>query len=558
MMDARAAPPAVPMRDTFSDTFVATDSQGRALPNAAECGPPKKNRTVGIFYFTWLDARHDGAGLLDNSKLIAANPTDPQYGPPGAFHWWGEPYLGYYHTEEEYIIRKHAQMLTDAGVDVIICDVTNAITYENVYLAICRTYSAMRKEGRPTPQIAFIANSNSAATVQKLYEEFYTKNLYPDLWFRWNGKPLLLTPPDGLTQPIRDFFTIRHSWAWSDPGGWFGDGNDKWCWIDNHPQNYGWHESKDRPEQISVCTAQHATSNIGRSFHAGKEPPPAERNSAAGLCFAEQWERALKVDPEFVFITGWNEWVAQRFVSGPGGGPGFLGRTLKEGETFFVDQYNQEFSRDIEPMRGGHGDDYYYQMVAGIRRYKGVRPAPKATAPKTIRLSGAFSQWNAVGPEFRDDSGDTTHRDHDGWKGAGHYTNATGRNDFETMKVARDEKNLTFYVRTKNAITPPDDASNWMTLLINADNDPKTGWEGYDFAVRRAKIGGRNVMALCRNRGGKWDWEPIAPVETRLQGNEMHLSFPRAALGLTPEKPLRLDFKWTDNLPAAPTAIRLH
>ena len=29
----------------------------------------------------------------------------------------------------------------------------------------------------------------------------------------------------------------------------------------------------------------------------------------------------------------------------------------------FVDQFDQEHSRDIEPMKGGHGDNYYYQMV---------------------------------------------------------------------------------------------------------------------------------------------------------------------------------------------------
>lgn len=29
----------------------------------------------------------------------------------------------------------------------------------------------------------------------------------------------------------------------------------------------------------------------------------------------------------------------------------------------FVDQFNQENSRDVEPMRGGHWDTYYYQMV---------------------------------------------------------------------------------------------------------------------------------------------------------------------------------------------------
>ena len=55
------------------------------------------------------------------------------------------------------------------------------------------------------------------------------------------------------------------------------------------------------------------------------------------------------------------------------------GRVLPAGETFFVDLYAQEFSRDIEPMRGGYGDNYYWQMVANIRRYKGVRPVPTAS-----------------------------------------------------------------------------------------------------------------------------------------------------------------------------------
>jgi hypothetical protein len=36
----------------------------------------------------------------------------------------------------------------------------------------------------------------------------------------------------------------------------------------------------------------------------------------------------------------------------------------------FVDEFIQEFSRDIEPMNGGHGDNYYYQLVDYVRRYK--------------------------------------------------------------------------------------------------------------------------------------------------------------------------------------------
>ena len=56
----------------------------------------------------------------------------------------------------------------------------------------------------------------------------------------------------------------------------------------------------------------------------------------------------------------------------------------------FPDEFSQEGSRDIEPMKGGHGDNYYYQMAANIRRFKGVgRPEP-SSSPVTITVDGRF------------------------------------------------------------------------------------------------------------------------------------------------------------------------
>jgi len=534
------------LRDTQSDTWVATDALGRTLPSFEECGPPRPGKYVGIFYFLWL-GQH-GRDLHDNTKILNANPDNPQYGPAGAFHWWGESHLGYYLSDDEFVIRKHAQMLTDAGVDVLFFDVTNGFTYDENYLTLCRVFEDIRSAGRTTPQIAFLANAHSAEVVQKLYDRFYSKALYPELWFRWQGKPLILTPKDGLSTKLKEFFTIRQSWAWTDQKGWFGNGKDKWPWLDHYPQQPGWHENLDKPEEIPVCAAQHPTSNIGRSFHDGKQPTLDQIASEKGLCFNEQWRRALEVNPEFVFITGWNEWVAQRFVKQANLPPDqFLGRKLEVGETFFVDQYNQEYSRDIEPMRGGHGDNYYYQMAANIRRFKGVRQRPKASAPQTIRINRDLSQWQNVYPAFLDDIGDTTHRNHPGWTPVGTYTNTTGRNDFDTMKVARDENNLYFYVRTREPITPPE-GSNWMLLLLNTDGDARNGWEGYDAIVNRT-IRDESTSVLERNTGG-WNWQPVTEVKFVVVGNEMHLAIPRSALGLQPEKgPLRFDFKWADNVP---------
>ena len=37
-----------------SDTWVATDSLGRELPGYEECGPIRKGKFVGLFYFLWI------------------------------------------------------------------------------------------------------------------------------------------------------------------------------------------------------------------------------------------------------------------------------------------------------------------------------------------------------------------------------------------------------------------------------------------------------------------------------------------------------------------------
>lgn len=517
--------------DTAPNTFMVTDDLGRAMPTV---GPRRQGKVVGIFYFEWL-GQH-GNKLYDITKILAASPNAPQYGPPGAFHFWGEPLFGYYLSDDRWVIRRHASMLVDAGVDVIFCDVTNAFTYDKVVMKIGEVFTRMRAEGNTTPLIAFMAHSSEDKTVAKLYETIYAKNLFPELWFRWGGKPLILAKPEAITDPkVKAFFTFRESWAWSHTKGWFGDGRDKWTWLDHTPQKPGWHERPDKSEQISVSVAQHPTSNIGRSHQAGKQPAtPAPEQ---GLYFSEQWKRALEVDPQLVFVTGWNEWIAQRFIS-KNGGDRFLGRKLAKGETYFVDQYNQEFSRDIEPMKGGHFDNYYYQFVASVRRFKGARPLPTVRAG-IVQIDGRFEDWNAKTPEFRDDLFDPVQRNHPGYNGL-HYTNTTGRNDIVAAKVSHDAGKVYFYVKTREKLTPCTDPS-WMLLLIDADGNAKTGWQGYDYVVNRTNVREAKTT-LERHEGGK-KWAAAGDIEYRASGNEMELAIPRGMMkaGAT------IDFKWADH-----------
>ncbi len=528
--------------DLESDTWVADDALGRTLPGLAECGIPKANKTVGIFYFLWLNGAH--AGVFDITKILTANPTSPAWGPRWEFHHWGESELGYYTIDEDYVIRRHCQMLVDAGVDVICFDVTNAITYTPSYMKLCSIYRKVRQEGGRTPQVCFMANSSSAATVQKLYDEFYSQSLYPELWFHWLGKPLILSPPDGLSQALLDFFTVRRTWAWNA-------GQDNWTFIDNYPQNYGWH-TPGVPEQISVCVAQHPISNIGRSFHGGSQPASDQYGmcptAGEGLCFAEQWTRALAVSPPFVFITGWNEWIAQRFIEGlDHDGISLCGRPLNDGESFFVDAYTQEFSRDIEPMKGGHSDNYYYQMIGGIRRYKGVRSAMAPGLERTIAIDGDFSDWKDVQPEYRDFVGDTEHRNSPGYSGVYTYVNNTGRNDFVRLKVARDNDNVYFYVETSEDITARTDP-NWMLLFIDSDRGAATGWHGYDYLVNHPPVDA--TTTTVKSTSGGWNWTQVGTAAYRVAGNQMEIGIPRSMIGQGGSS-VALDFHWADNIQAA-------
>ena len=530
--------------DTMSDTWVATDALGRAVATNEETGAPREDKQIGMFYFLW-QGMHGQSGPHDITKILAADPdamekdASPPWGPLNAFHHWSEPLFGYYLSDDEWVYRKHAQMLSDAGVDCVIFDTTNRATYKKSYMALCRAWDQVRRNGGKTPQIAFLTPFGSAPeTVQEIYNDLYGPGLFPDLWYQWEGKPFIMAWDQDLSPELKAFFTIRNP----IPGYRTGpSGPNQWAWLECYPQNVYYTESNPK-EQMVVGVAQNCTADrtptafsvkdtYGRSWHDGaKDTRPGAVN--LGLNFAEQWKRAFEVDPSFVFVTGWNEWIAMRL-------PEFNGM---DEPVMFVDMYTQEYSRDLEPMKGGHGDNYYYQFVDYARKYKGTRPAPKL-GPAASPALGDFAAWASIEPSFRDDIGDTAHRNHPGWGEAGPYINDTGRNDLVEMKVAHDATNLYFYARTDGPLSPHTDPY-WMMLFINANRSHDTGWEGYDFVVNRNVVNEARTT-LERSANG-WNWETVAELDYRAVGNEMVIVIPRAALGL--EGTLDFEFKWADNM----------
>lgn len=611
--------------DIYPDTWVATDALGRTMPDISEVGQVKKDhkRIVGMFYITW-----HGAGLAKLKSPYKANVTEVLAGSPearldakhpawteGSYHW-GEPEMGYFLSQDEYVIRKDMSMLTDAGVDVLVMDVTNAVRYWEEWEILFTTMQKMKKEGNKVPKFCFWAFNGPVITVvQDLYERIYKEHKYTDLWFYWNDKPLLLYnskptfdangggvknpnlhyDPKAITdtahlhyndpyytqefytdytQDVKDFFTLRTMW-W----GYYEWAGERFVGTENN-WSFGYDMHDDRVgtlppdslvscsngvrEEFAVTPAQHPISVVGKSWtRANKEPKLNERDlpeptyvpwlgkivdnpSAYGIYFQERWEEALKCDPLFLYLNDWNEWTAGKYQSGkdPGGNlPGPTEFLNRKNPFYFVDQYNSEFNRTMQPMKGGYTDNYYMQMAQNIRRYKGVRPIPENKGLSKIKVDGSFDDWKGIETFYRDTKGDVAHRDHAGYGGT-QYVNKSGRNDIVGSKIAVDKDILYFYVETAATLTACSDP-NWMLLLIDADKNSSTGWFGYDYLINK-NVTNEEATELMRYDSATQTWVFVAELKYKVNGNKMELAIPMEQLNLSGSSFI-FDFKWSDN-----------
>ncbi len=539
---------------------IATDALGRKLPAFNEVGAIKKGKFVGIFYWTWHTEQGAKSPPLNVTEYLARQPraidiyNDPVWPKVKTPWFWSQPLFGYYLDTDAWVLRKHAEMLADAGVDVIVFDCTNGNnTWKESYKKLCEVFTQARKDGVKTPQIAFMLpfwmTRGGREIIYELYNELYNPGVYNDLWFLWKGKPLIIAMPELMAdvkgnadstasnRRIKEFFTFRPGQPVYNKGP---ERPDHWGWLEIYPQ-HGFGKNTDGSyEQATVgvaqnwskergLTAMNAPGAFGRSYtseHGQNREPGAVDN---GYNFQEQWNRALQIDPEFIFVTGWNEWIAGRYD------------VWQQQSNAFPDEFNEEGSRDIEPMKGGHGDNYYYQLVSNIRRFKGMQEEQAASLPVTIPIDGRFAEWSSVTPVFQASRGNTIHRSSDGW-GSLHYENTTGRNDIVQARVARDDNNIYFYVATASPMTAKTDAG-WMRLFIDIDNNKNTGWEGYDFVINRSSP---NKKATIEKSDGGWLWSKAGDAEYAVNGNQMEISVPKNILHL--KAGIDFGFKWSDNM----------
>ena len=555
------------------DTWVFTDGLGRVSVTNADVGDPKEDKTLAMFYWTWHTKAMAASGYTDTTKLLEKYPEAKNdydhaaWAGTGHYCFWNEPIYGFYTTEDPWVLRRHAELLANAGVDVIFTDNTNGNnTWKPSYTALYKTWDDAQKNGAVNvPKVSYLlpfgANEGSKDQLENLYLDIYRPGKYQNLWFYWDEKPMLMahngniSSGNNLGKEILNNFTFRGG----QPSYRVSSTTAKqWGWLSVFPQalystrGQGGVQHGDI-EQMTVgvavnhnyvtkeITAMNGVNVMGRSYttdYENRYDVEGAEASKWGYQFSQQFDYALEVSPQVLFVTGWNEWHAWRQPTPWGGANSQVNNAL-------VDQFSDEFSRDLEPTKGALQDHYYYLFVNYARKYKGVNPIPTPSENATIDLTAGADQWKAVEPYYAAYIGNTFDRDCTGY-GDTKYTETSGRNDIIGTQVARDGEFVYFLVECKDNITPYTD-SLWMNLYLDTDQS-KQGWNTFEFVLNKTAASEKTlVLEKFTAEGDYAKTEKVADVEYKVDGRYLTVKISKADLGLSGND-YTINFAWTDNV----------
>lgn len=341
-------------------TITATPTEGNSLG----LDITDKTGLVSICYSVWFDAiLGKSGGTVDNwhniTEILAGK---QEWGNSPSFHYWAKPAQGYYTSSNTDVIRTHMTQLYTAGVDFIIIDLTNATDgyigasawmeyIQKPMDAICDTIMEMRAEGLGTPYVVFWVGDSNGPLYQELYNKYHAVEKWKDCFVYWDGKPFMMTThTTPAAFPLKDLFTVRSMWGLG--GVKYNEG--QWSFLSENNYKKYTTAADGSIEQVSVAVAAQQTYMSNLDTAHGRD---------GGMFWYAQWLTAFEYKPKIVTLTWWNEWTAQRLRD-------------PNGNYVFTDNYNAAYSRDIEPMEGGHGDQYYQWMIKYISAYKGGLDCP--------------------------------------------------------------------------------------------------------------------------------------------------------------------------------------
>ncbi len=336
---------------------------------------PVKAHYVGILYADWFNQ-------LCNNNASSCPPTYPQP-VPGGYRYWGEPAGGKYVSDDVAVINRHADQLAAAGIDFVEIDYSNhnalVPVLDDPTKVLLDTYRSRLAAGRPTPKVSFFV-SRDQSDIQAVTDRWLTP--YRDLWFNYQGKPLLTLAPGDCPPEwvVCDNYTHRGMWAFAQP-------SNTWTFMQHFPQTAA--TFGDQAEEVSVSAAQQTSymSDTATAHGRSWDAAAGAETGYPGENFDDQWRRAISLDPTIVMVRGWNEWAAIQTSDA----------SLDNGR--YTDEYDEQYSNDIEPQAGGHTDQYYQALKTHVREFKaGASTTGIIAAPggKCVDVSGDDTGGNGT------------------------------------------------------------------------------------------------------------------------------------------------------------------
>ncbi|CAF1172212.1 unnamed protein product [Didymodactylos carnosus] len=323
-------------------------------------------RYVAIFYFAnWGETMYSSDALspkTDDAWIM--NGQTPAFSPYDISNFWGKPqfaashgdgsiknnYRFYFNNDtaqtNNALLDWHADLLTEAGVDLVILDFTNGAsdfphgpTYVSATVALCNRWQWRLEQQLPIPKIAFfVKDENALVTVENKFFNKYNS----DMFFSYLNKKLLL-----VAQPDPNFGPSDHRQPAVPTTGSFAKYTARHCWGLDTTGSYWQFKVNSRtppsafyyngqPEQMCAPVATQST----YMTMDGINPYAEAQGRQNGSYFRTYMAAATATKPKFILIHSWNEWTAANWNT--------------QSVPHFVDQWITEYSSDIEPMYGGH------------------------------------------------------------------------------------------------------------------------------------------------------------------------------------------------------------
>ena len=548
-----------------------TDALGRKITAATG---RKTKKYVGIYYFLWhgyhtqkiydtseiLEEYENGIVGNPDNPLWEVNPASSRYNasvsPNGAFHYWDEPLYGYYNSQDEWVARKHLELLSFADVDYLLLDYTNAFIYKKATTTLIETILDMQKEGWNVPLIAFMLPPDadrSAKTYGEVYKEYLSNEAYANAFFTADeetnpsGKPLVTGNLDESVANLDSAWYIPLQWP--NPNIPYNDNALPWIdWSVNNVQH-------NHNGMMCVSIAQHTNGTWssdpylypGKQFFRGRgwvSSNPLDNGAdnekvIEGTNFEFQWNNVFKSEKKvnMVIVTGWNEWIAQKQTKLIAGYHSSL-------RAVFVDSFNIAYSRDAEMMKGGYGDNYYMQLVRNIRKFKyeSVDGGAVTNSRKTVDITKGVSEWSGVSRIYLDAAGEVIERNYKSVDPKIIYKDSSNRNDVVSIKIVNDAEKLYLRVEAKSSVTEHVNGDEeWMNVYISTGANG--GWQNYNYIVNR-KPETDETTSVQKFSGTTL--ENAGSAKYLVQGNYIFYEIPLSALGVSSGTEIQI--KVTDNI----------